>query len=80
MEAGQTQTIRLRLCVRPVPENFGADFDDVFHEFYEAIAPKDLTSDERLVQRQASPVSSGESSSITTTCAAGLRGDPAGPG
>ena len=56
---GQSKVVRLRLSAKPAANAF-ADFDQVFKarladadEFYERIAPKNLSEDERRVHRQA---------------------------
>ncbi|MCU0545468.1 MAG: glucosidase [Oscillatoriaceae cyanobacterium Prado104] len=61
IEAGQTQTIRLRLTdTGNLAEPFGSDFETTFRkrqqeadEFYERISPGDFSADARNLQRQA---------------------------
>ena len=84
--AGQTETIRLRLCINPDPKAFDDSFDQMFDkrlreadEFYEAIAPKDLSPDERMVQRQAFAGLLWGKQFYHYNVRRWLRGDPAGP-
>jgi hypothetical protein len=84
--AGETRTIRLRLSVNPGPKAFGDAFDELFQkrfheadEFYDAIAPKGLSIDERLVQRQAFAALLWSKQFYHYNVRRWLRGDPAGP-
>jgi len=59
VSAGGSQNVRLRLSAKPTADAF-ADFNAIFKarladadEFYERIAPKSLSEDERRVHRQA---------------------------
>lgn len=59
--AGESKIIKLRLCdTANLVEPFGQEFDTIFnqrqqeaHEFYQRIAPLNLSEDSRNVQRQA---------------------------
>ena len=58
--AGGSSIIRLRMAARPPAECFGKNFDAIIaarladaDEFYNRITPASLSSDERLVHRQA---------------------------
>jgi len=60
VDPGQQTTLRLRLTLKPGSDPLGAEYDEIFQkrvaeadEFYQAVAPTELTADERLVQRQA---------------------------
>ena len=86
IDAGQQVTIRLRLTVNPGPDAFGNAFDEFFlkrcgeaDEFYDAISPKALTLDERLVQRQAFAGLLWSKQFYNYNVRRWLRGDPAGP-
>src|ERR1019366_2565651 len=86
VNAGQQATIRLRLTVNPGPDAFGNAFDELFlkrcgeaDEFYDAISPKALTQDERLVQRQAFAGLLWSKQFYHYNVRRWLRGDPAGP-
>ena len=57
---GESAAVNLRLTLKPGAEPFGSAFEKLLRErgreadeFYEAIAPKHLDADERLIQRQA---------------------------
>jgi Glycosyl hydrolase family 63 C-terminal domain len=57
---GETATIRLRLTNNALKQNAFADFDKIFAarideagEFYQAVIPKDLSSDAQSVMRQS---------------------------
>ena len=84
--AGQTVSVRLRLTPNPGPDAFGNTFDELFlkrggeaDEFYEAIAPAALSSDERLIQRQAFATLLWNKQFYNYNVRRWLRGDPAGP-
>jgi hypothetical protein len=84
--AGQTAILRLRLSTNPGPPTFGEVFDELFQkrlseadEFYEAMAPKDLCADERMVQRQAFACLLWGKQFYHYNVRRWLRGDPAGP-
>jgi len=86
MGAGQTATIKLRLTLSPSLDAFGDAFDELFQErcaeadeFHEAIAPAALSSDERLVQRQAFATLLWSKQFYNYNVRRWLRGDPAGP-
>ena len=86
VDAGQQATVKLRLTINPGPDAFGAAFDELFlkrcgeaDEFYEAIAPKALTPDERMVQRQAFAGLLWSKQFYHYNVRRWLRGDPAGP-
>ncbi len=59
--AGETQTIKLRLCDRPnLEQPLRSEFDQIFQtrkteadEFYQKIAPFQMSDDQRNIQRQA---------------------------
>ncbi|MBE9169654.1 glucosidase [Pleurocapsales cyanobacterium LEGE 06147] len=60
IDAKVTQTIQLRLCKKDLAKPFGEEFELVFRqraseadEFYQRIAPSNLSQDECNVQRQA---------------------------
>jgi hypothetical protein len=60
VEPGQQTTVRLRLAARPELSPFGPEFEKIFSarlseadEFYNGIGESDLSSDARLVLRQA---------------------------
>ena len=83
--AGQAGTIRLRLTTSP-DTAFGPGFDKLFEtrineadEFYQAIAPKDLNADERMVQRQAFAGLLWSKQFYHYNVRRWLRGDPAQP-
>jgi hypothetical protein len=85
VDAGQQATVRLRLTVNPGPDPFGNAFDELFRkrcreadEFYEAIAPKGLTPDEQMVQRQAFAGLLWSKQFYQYNVRRWLRGDPAG--
>jgi hypothetical protein len=86
LAAGQKATVRLRLTVNPSPEAFGNVFDKVFlerreeaDEFYDAVSPKALTPDERMVQRQAFACVLWSKQFYHYNVRRWLRGDPTGP-
>ncbi len=86
IKAGEQVTLRLRLTTNRLTTKLGADalgdtFDEMVHkrrveadEFYNAISPKALTPDERMVQRQAFAGLCGANSSTTTTSGGGCEG------
>ena len=82
----QEATVRLRLTVNPSSEAFGNVFDKVFLErreeadaFYDAVSPKALTPDERMVQRQAFACLLWSKQFYHYNVRRWLRGDPTGP-
>ena len=85
--AGKAVTVRLRLSLTNFDyDAFGDVFDDLFQkrcreadEFYDAIAPKNLTADERLVQRQAFAGLLWSKQFYNYNVRRWLRGDPLGP-
>ena len=85
--AGKAVTVRLRLSLTNFDSDaFGDVFDDLFQkrcreadEFYDAIAPKNLTADERLVQRQAFAGLLWSKQFYNYNVRRWLRGDPLGP-
>jgi hypothetical protein len=84
--AGQSAEVKLRLCLNSDSEPFGDSFDEMFRtrrreadEFYEATAPKDLDTDERLIQRQAFAGLLWSKQFYNYNIRRWLRGDPAGP-
>ena len=87
VKPGQSATVRLRLTVNdPSADSFGDAFDGLFatrrreaDEFYEAIVPKGLSEDERLVQRQAFACLLWSKQFYHYNVRRWLRGDPAGP-
>jgi len=86
LNAGQRAAMRLRLTVNSSPDAFGSAFDEHFlrrcseaDEFYDAISPKALTPDERLVQRQAFACLLWNKQYYHYNVRRWLRGDPAGP-
>ena len=86
VEAGQTATVRLWLTLKPRPDAFGSTFDEIFQkrcaeadEFYETIAPAALSSDERMIQRQAFAGLLWSKQFYNYNVRRWLRGDPAGP-
>jgi len=86
LAGSQEATVRLRLTVNPSPEAFGKIFDKVFlerreeaEEFYDAVSPKALTPDERMVQRQAFACLLWSKQFYHYNVRRWLRGDPTGP-
>jgi hypothetical protein len=83
---GQPGTVRLRLCTKPNADALGSAFDELLarrlhetDEFYRAIAPEDLSDDERLVQRQAFTGLLWSKQFYHYNVRRWLRGDPAQP-
>jgi hypothetical protein len=83
---GENTTVRLRLTANPSSGAFGSAFDDLFEkrrreadEFYNEIQPKELTQDERLIQRQAFAALLWNKQFYHYNVRRWLRGDPAGP-
>jgi hypothetical protein len=83
--AGATRTVRLRLSSEGKSTPF-IDFDEVFDlrrreadEFYEAVLNRDLSHDERTVQRQALAGMLWTKQLYYYDVRQWLRGDPAGP-
>ncbi|HLE43224.1 MAG TPA: glucosidase, partial [Methylomirabilota bacterium] len=83
---GETATVRLRLTDRPGREPLGPEFETVFatrareaDEFYATVIPADLSSDARLVARQAFAGLLWTKQFYHLDLARWLRGDPAGP-
>jgi Mannosylglycerate hydrolase MGH1-like glycoside hydrolase domain len=84
--AGKSATIRVRLCVNPDTDAFDDTFDELFRkrcceadEFYEAIAPGELSADQRAVQRQAFAGLLWSKQFYHYNVRRWLRGDPGGP-
>jgi hypothetical protein len=83
---GEAATVRLRLTDRPGREPFGPEFETLFatrareaDEFYATVIPADLSSDARLVARQAFAGLLWTKQFYHLDLARWLRGDPAGP-
>jgi hypothetical protein len=83
---GEQAVIRLRLTDHPGPAPFGPGFDEVFEtrqreadEFYDVVAPPDLSSDARRVMRQAFAGLLWSKQFYHFDVNRWLRGDPAGP-
>jgi Glycosyl hydrolase family 63 C-terminal domain len=86
LHSGQQKSIRLRFTSRPEAGGFGQPFEELFalrmreaDEFYGAISPKNLSSDERLIQRQAFATLLWSKQFYHYNVRRWLRGDPAGP-
>lgn len=86
VDAGQQAAVRLRLTLNPGPDAFGPAFDELFlkrcreaDEFFEAIAPKALTPDERMIQRQAFAGLLWSKQFYHYNVRRWMRGDPAEP-
>ena len=85
LEAGQSASVRLRYADREHPKPF-ADFDGILErrkreadDFYEAITPRSLASDERQVFRQAIAGLLWSRQYYSYDVNRWLRGDPATP-
>jgi hypothetical protein len=83
---GEQAVIRLRLTDHPGPAPFGPGFDEVFatrqreaDEFYDVVAPADLSSDARTVMRQAFAGLLWSKQFYHLDVSRWIRGDPAGP-
>ena len=83
--AGKSHTIRLRISPRQLPKAF-EKFDEVFKtrlaeadEFYGSVQAKDLSADEKHVQRQAFAGLLWTKQWFHYDVASWLNGDPAGP-
>jgi hypothetical protein len=87
LEPGATETVSLRLTNDGEAARCGGGaFNDVFtqrlweaNEFYDALAPADLSSDARLVQRQAFAGLLWSKQFYHYDISRWLKGDPAGP-
>ena len=85
--AGETKTVRLRLCDRPdLAEPFGANFERVLgdrikeaDEFYHRICPYPISEDQRSVQRQAFAGMLWSKQFYYYVVEDWLKGDPVGP-
>ena len=85
--AGETKTVRLRLCDRPdLAEPFGANFDQILgdrikeaDEFYHRICPYPISEDQRNVQRQAFAGMLWSKQFYYYVVEDWLKGDPVGP-
>jgi hypothetical protein len=85
--AGQTATVRLRLCNSPLAGGpFGKEFDAIFarrvseaDEFYATVIPDKLSPDARRVMRQALAGVLWSKQFYHYDVRAWLAGDPAGP-
>jgi hypothetical protein len=83
----ETKEIRLRLSGnKDLSDPFGIDFETVFanriseaDEFYENLAPKNLTADQKLIQRQAYAGMLWSKQYYHYVVADWLDGDPVGP-
>ncbi|HVF09464.1 MAG TPA: hypothetical protein VNA16_01600, partial [Abditibacteriaceae bacterium] len=87
IEAGATQTVRLRLTtVHPQAEALGAPFENILatrrqeaDEFHATLAPEGLSADARNVQRQAIAGMLWSKQFYNYDVEKWLKGDPAGP-
>ncbi len=86
LDSGQQKMVRLRLTSRPDAGGFGRGFEELFDlrireadEFYDAIAPKELSPDERRIQRQAFATLLWSKQFYNYNVRRWLRGDPSGP-
>ncbi len=85
--AGETKTVRLRLCDTPdLAEPFGTNFDRILgdrikeaDEFYHRISPYPISEDQRNVQRQAFAGMLWSKQFYYYVVEDWLKGDPAGP-
>jgi hypothetical protein len=87
LEAGATQTVRLRLCDRPdLPDPFGDDFDRTFEtrqqeadDFYRRICPQESSPERQQIMRQAFAGLLWNQQFYYYVVERWLSGDPAGP-
>ncbi|GAC1473706.1 MAG: glucosidase [Ktedonobacteraceae bacterium] len=84
--AGETQIVRLRLCQNSPADPFNADFAAIFaarrreaDEFYQAVAPFQMSEDMRNIQRQAFAGMLWCKQFYYYNVKEWLEGDPAGP-
>src|ERR687891_682263 len=86
LQAGASETVRLRLHEPSAPTPFGRDFEAVFarrireaDEFYATVIPEALSADARLVMRQAFAGLLWSKQFFHYDVRRWLDGDPAGP-
>lgn len=87
IEPGQSETVSLRFLNHPgVADCGGPEFQDIFalrfqeaNEFYDSVAPPDLSDDARLVQRQAFAGLLWNKQFYSYDVTRWIKGDPAGP-